>query len=68
MSVFTASDDLALHGQDSSGLTVELKQLGDDAVEGSFSGSQFVRVSMSRDGTEEVDIRARFRAELEYRP
>jgi hypothetical protein len=68
MSVFTASDDLAMHGQDSSGLTVQLEPLGDDAVEGSFSGSQFVRVSMSRDGTEEVDIRARFRAELEYRP
>jgi hypothetical protein len=66
MSIFTLTRDLAAHGQDVSGMTLQLDRISDDAVEGTFTGTRFLRVSMTEEGSNEINVTAQFRAAFEY--
>lgn len=68
MSVFTLTDDLTAHGQEHSSMSMRLDKIADGVVEGTFVGSRFLRVSMTEEGSSEVDVSARFRAALEFQP
>jgi hypothetical protein len=66
MSIFTLARGLAAHGQDDSGMTIRLDRILDDAVEGTFAGTRFLRVSMTEEGSKEINVTAQFRAPLEF--
>lgn len=68
MSIFTLSRDLTAHGQEDSAMTMRLDHISDDSVEGTFTATRLLRVSMIEEGSSEVDLTARFRAALEFQP
>lgn len=66
--IFTLTHDLSANGQDASQMTLRFDRVTDDVVEGTFTGIEFRRVSMTEDDSGEVDVTARFRAALEFQP
>ena len=68
MSLFTLTRDLTAHGQDDSGMTMRLDRIAEGTVEGTFTGTKFLRVSMTEEGANEVDVTAQFRAALDFQP
>lgn len=68
MSLFTLTGDLAAHGQEHSSMSMRIDRIDDGIVEGEFTGRGFLRLSMTEEGSNEVDVSARFRAALEFQP
>ncbi len=68
MSIFTLTPDLNAYGQGASGMTIQLDSVTDDVVEGTFTGTRFLRISMTEEGSDEVDVSVQFRAALDFQP
>ena len=63
--IFQLTKDLTAHGQEHSGMHFKIDRVEEDIVEGSFSGKDFMYVSMTKEVTHEVNVTAQFRVKLD---
>ncbi len=65
--IFQLTKDLTAHGQEHSGMHFKIDRIEDRMIEGSFSGKDFMYVSMTKEVTHEVDVTAQFRVKLDLK-
>lgn len=58
------TEDLSVHNQRDSNIHFKIDRIEEGAIEGSFSGKDFMYVSKTKEVSHEVDVTARFRARL----
>ncbi len=67
MVIFQLTKDLTAHGQEHSGMHFKINRMKEGTIEGSFSGKDFMYVSMTKEVTHEVDVTAQFRVKLDQK-
>ncbi|MDH3257756.1 MAG: hypothetical protein OEM27_09055 [Nitrospinota bacterium] len=65
--IFQLTKDLTAHGQEQSDMHFKIDRIEEGMIEGSFSGKDFMYVSMTKEVTHEVDVTARFRVQLDFK-
>jgi hypothetical protein len=65
--IFQLTKDLTAHGQEQSDMHFKIDRIEEGMIEGSFSGKDFMYVSMTKEVTHEVDVTARFRVQLDLK-
>jgi len=63
--IFKLTEDITAHAQQHSPMHFKIDRIAEDFIEGSFSGKEFMYVSMTKEVTHEVDVTAQFRLKLD---
>lgn len=67
LALFRLTEDLSAHVQPHSKMHFKIDRIEEGIIEGSFSGKDFMYVSMTKEVTHEVDVTARFRVQLDQK-
>ena len=62
--IFRMTQDLSVHGQQHSNIHFKIDRIEEGFVEGSFSGTDLMYVSRTKEVSHKVDVTAQFRMKL----
>ena len=67
LAIFQLTNDLSAYSQEHSDMHFKIDGIEEGMIEGSFSGKNFMYVSMTKQVSHEVDVTAQFRVELDQK-